>query len=176
MRHCSCFSHWLLRGFTRENLLDFQSFGAATAKARSPLSFRLVLGWSADLREWARPFRDLKTNKIILKSILKCMGSQWSEAKMGEMCSNSRVPVKRRVAVFCPIWRRAYPHINLITVIQPSGDKGVNYHFKVLPQNNWLYFGQLPQLKKAWFNNGPDLVVKLQIRVNFNPQVCDSVF
>ena len=35
---------------------SFQSFGAATAKARSPLSFLLVFGtlrssWSADLRE-----------------------------------------------------------------------------------------------------------------------------
>ena len=44
--------------------------------------------------------RDLKTIKIVLKWILKCRDSQWSEAKMGEMCSYLHVPVKRRAAAF----------------------------------------------------------------------------
>jgi len=45
------------------------------------------------------------------------MGSQWSEAKMGEICSYSRVPVKRRAAAFCTIWRRQ-SHMHEIRIMQ----------------------------------------------------------
>ena len=98
----------------------FQSSGAATAKARSPLDLSVrLLGtasrdWSADLRALgglclcissaiyggARSFRDLKVNKRILKSILCLMGSQWREIKTGVMWSNFLVPVRRRAAAF----------------------------------------------------------------------------
>jgi len=94
---------------------SFNNFGTATENGQSILSFSLVLGtlrssWSADLRDrlgvqgcrsserydGARPFRDLK-----VKLILKWTGSQWSEAKIGEMCSNFLVSVKRCAAAFC---------------------------------------------------------------------------
>ncbi len=71
----------------------FHSFGAATEKARSPLSFNLALGivqrcWSEDLKDlaevWrftrtsryvgAKPFKDLKTNTKSLYSIQKRTG------------------------------------------------------------------------------------------------------
>ncbi len=84
----------------------FQSLRAAAPKARPPLVFSLVLGtssnsWLADrsalagvwkcsssARCWgASPLRGLKTNKI-LKSILNCAGSQWSEANAGVMWSH----------------------------------------------------------------------------------------
>jgi len=41
-----------------------------------------------------------KSIKIILKWIPECMTSLWGEAKVGEMCSYLRVPVKRRAAAF----------------------------------------------------------------------------
>lgn len=54
------------------------------------------------LREvgWGKTIRDLKTNKIILKLILKFLGNQCNEAKMGEMGSYLQVPVKRPTAAF----------------------------------------------------------------------------
>ena len=84
----------------------FHSSGAATEKERSPLVFNLDLGTSrkkasADLRALvglctcirsvkyagANPFKILKTNIRILKSIRKRTGSQWREARTGDMCS-----------------------------------------------------------------------------------------
>jgi len=78
-----------------ENGKALHSVGAATAKARSPLVLRNDQGtsrtnWSADFRalegpctiirlekySGASPYRDLKTNKRFLKSILYLTGSQ----------------------------------------------------------------------------------------------------
>ena len=79
----------------------------------------------------ARPLRDLKVNKRILKLIPKCVGSQWSGAKMGEICSYFRVPVKR--------WRTHYPPPP--PCIKPSGHK-------VLPGKKGLILANCLKWKK----------------------------
>ena len=67
-------------------------------------------------------------------------------------------------------------HIQSVTVIQPRGCKGVNYRLKVLPGENWLYFGQLPQMEEASFDNSLNLTVKVKLRIHFKPKVCDIRF
>ncbi len=104
----------------------FHSFGPATEKARSPLSFNLALGivkscWSEDLKDlaevWrftrasryvgAKPFKDLKTNTKSLYSIRKRTGNHLRENKIGVICSCLRVPVSSLAAAFWTTCRRA---------------------------------------------------------------------
>ena len=103
----------------------FQSLGALLAKALSPLVTLLVLGTSSRARladlNWragtcgfsnsfrypgARPFWALKVKVKILKSILRCTGSQCSEANTGVMCSDFLVPVMSLAAAFCMSCKR----------------------------------------------------------------------
>ena len=98
----------------------FQSFGATTAKARSPLRLHRDLGTDrinssedlsdlpglytcsrSDKYDGARLFKDLKTKINSLKSILDLTGSQPREERTGDMCSNLRVPVRSLAAGFC---------------------------------------------------------------------------
>lgn len=62
----------------------------------------------------------------------------------------------------------------LKTVIDPSRDKSMCYCLKVSPRWKGFYFGELPQLEKACLDNRSDLTLELQVRVHFDPEVCEG--
>ena len=63
--------------------------------------FLSTLPWHLNFSHVIIPWPKTIWHVSILNWVLNCMGSQWSEAKMGEICSNLRMPVRRR-ALFWP--------------------------------------------------------------------------
>lgn len=87
--------------------------GAVTEKALSPVSLDLGTSrssWSADLRQECRG-EAAQWGKVGPGQLsIKCMGSQWREARMEVMRSPLRSPVKRRAAAFWTSWKRDWLH------------------------------------------------------------------
>lgn len=83
---------------------------------------RLVIWWcsSSERKGRVRQLRDLRANKIILKWILKYMGSQCTGARIRNMYSCLNVLVKRRLAAV------------------PSGDRQVHVR-PFLPSPNGIF-------------------------------------
>ncbi len=138
---------------------SFHNFGAATAKAWSPLSLRFVL-WHIQGQLISWPERTGGMLRVVaaqkckvgqahlgiynkykhLNWILKCTGSQQLKDALqyfAHLQTSNRRPTN--------------PLVQCITVIEPSGYKGMDYCLKDLAWEIRLYFGQLPQLEKNLF-------------------------